>query len=169
MWKTILVPHDFSPCAEAAVRLAAELAKTHGGRLALVHVSELPSSLPADTVIYPDGERGKPVRLDDYTTGASRRRLEAIAEPLRRAGVEVRTLAAVGDVERGVLSAAQETLADVLVVGTHGRHGLSHFVLGSVAEKLVRRSPIPVVTVRVAAPETDRTREERRADDELAG
>ena len=53
MWKKLLVPHDFSPCAARALRTAAELAKVHGAQLELVHVAALPASLPPETMISP--------------------------------------------------------------------------------------------------------------------
>ena len=124
MWKNILVPHDFSPCADRALRLAVELARVHRAE---------------------------------------------IAEPLRREGLAVLTKAVTGICGDEILVAARELGTDVLVVGTHGRTGLSHFWLGSVAEELVRRASIPVLTVRVPSAEAEPTIEERDAEDELAG
>jgi nucleotide-binding universal stress UspA family protein len=169
MWKRILVPHDFSPCAARALEVAADLARAHGGKLFVVHVSELPANLPTDTLIFPQGEDGAGVRVDEHTTRAARRSLEELVEPLRRSGLEVRTFAMVGEIEGVVFGLASEIEADVLVVGTHGRKGLSHLFLGSVAEKLVRGATVPVVTVRTKAPEAKATTEERRAEDELEG
>lgn len=168
MWKILLVPHDFSPCAARALRTAIELAKVHGAELALVHVSELPANLPPDTLVTPADAAG-PLRVDDYTTRGARQQLEAIAEPLRREGLAVRTLAVTGDVADEILTVANEIGAEALVVGTHGRTGLSHLLLGSIAEKVVRRASVPVVCVRTHAPETRSTREERDVEDELAG
>jgi len=168
MWKTLLVPHDFSPCAARALRTAVELSKVHGSELALVHVSELPANLPPGTLVTP-GDAAGPLRVDDYTTRGARQQLEAIAEPLRREGLVVRTLAVTGDVADEILAVAKATSADALVVGTHGRTGLSHLLLGSVAEKIVRGAAVPVVCVRTHAPEARATREESAAEDELAG
>jgi nucleotide-binding universal stress UspA family protein len=67
------------------------------------------------------------------------------------------------------LRAARELRSDLIVVGTHGRTGLSHFWLGSVAETLVRLAPVPVLTLRSESPEAEPTREERQAEDELSG
>jgi nucleotide-binding universal stress UspA family protein len=92
-----------------------------------------------------------------------------IAEPLRREGLVVLTKAVTGTFADEILAAAQELATDVLVIGTHGRTGLSHFWLGSVAEELVRRASIPVLTVRFPSPEAEPTMEERDAEDELAG
>ena len=168
MWKKLLVPHDFSPCAARALGLAVDLARVHGAELVLVHVSELPANLVPEALVIPPGT-DTAVRVDDPTLRGAREQLELIAEPLRREGIAVRTLAMIGEIAREILTAAKTVGADVLVVGTHGRTGLSHLFLGSVAEKLVRYASFPVVTVRSQAPEATLTREESTAQDELAG
>jgi len=168
MWKKILVPHDFSACAAHALRTAVELAKIHGSELTVLHVSALPENLPPDTLVTPANAAG-PVRVDDYTTRGARQQLEVVAEPLRREGLAVRALAVTGDVAHQILTVAKEVHADALVVGTHGRKGLSHLLLGSVAEKVVRGASVPVVCVRTPCPEAVPTREESAAADELEG
>ena len=168
MWKKLLVPHDFSPCAEHALLTAIELAKLHGSELVLVHVSELPANLPLDTLVTPVSG-SETLRADEYTTRGARQQLDAIAEPLRRAGFALSTLAVTGDVAERILALATDVGADALVIGTHGRKGLSHLLLGSVAEKVVRGAPVPVVCVRTPAREATPTREESDLEDELAG
>ena len=78
-------------------------------------------------------------------------------------------MAVTGDVADEIIDVAKQVSAEALVVGTHGRTGLSHLLLGSVAEKVVRGASVPVVCVRTHAPEARSTREERDAEDELAG
>jgi nucleotide-binding universal stress UspA family protein len=168
MWKKLLVPHDFSPCAEHALRTAVELAKLHGSELELLHVSELPPNLPLDTLVTPASGAGT-VRVDEYTTRGARQQLEAIAGPLRRAGFAVSTRAITGDVAERILALTTEIGADALVLGTHGRKGLSHLLLGSVAEKVIRGAPVPVVCVRTPTREATPTPEESDLEDELAG
>ncbi len=168
MWKNILVPHDFSPCADRALLLAVELARVHRAGLSILHVSDLPENLARDAIVLPPGERSALPATEHATRGALRR-LEQIAGPLRSEGLSVLTRAVTGDVADEILGAAQDLGADALVVGTHGRAGLSHLLLGSVAEKLVRHAPVPVVTLRSPSPEAEPTREERDAEDELAG
>ena len=168
MWNKLLVPHDFSACSAWALRLALDLARVHGSEITLVHVSELPPNLPPDTLVTPVGAAAA-LRVDDYATGGARRQLEDIAEPLRREGLHVRTFAVTGDAVEEILAAASAVGADAIVVGTHGRSGLSHLLLGSVAERVVRRSPVPVVSVRSHAPEATLTQEEEAVEDELAG
>lgn len=168
MWKNILVPTDFSPCAEGALRLATDLARTQRAAIRMMHVCELPENLPPDTLVEASDRNAK-VPIADYATRGAARRLEAIAEPLRRQGLSVETRAVVGRSAEEILRAANELRSDLIVVGTHGRTGLSHLWLGSVAEKLVRLAPVPVLTVRSPSPETERTYEERQAEDELTG
>lgn len=168
MWKHILVPHDFSPCADRALRLAVELAKVHRAEIALLHVSDLPDDLSAGTLVKPPGE-GAALVVADYATRGALRRLEMIAEPLRQEGLAVLAKAVTGIRADAILLEARNLGSDVLVVGTHGRTGLSHFWLGSVAEELVRRASIPVMTVRYPSPDAEPTREERDAEDELTG
>jgi nucleotide-binding universal stress UspA family protein len=168
MWKKLLVPLDFSPCASRALGLAAELGKLHGAGLVLLHVSELPANLPGDTLVTPS-DASDPVRVDDYTTNGARRQLEALAAPLRREGFAVDVRAVTGSVPEAILASARDLGADAIVVGTHGRKGLSHLFLGSVAERLVRESPLPVVSVRACAAEAEPTKEESTAEDELQG
>ena len=168
MWNNILVPHDFSPCADRALHLAMELARVHRAGVTLLHVSDLPADLAGDTFIEPPGE-GRALVIADYATRGALRRLEMIAEPLRREHLDVTTKAVTGAPTDAILGAARDLGADLLVVGTHGRTGLSHWWLGSVAEELVRRAAIPVLTVRFPSAEAEPTVEERAAEDELAG
>lgn len=168
MWKKLLVPHDFSTCAERALRTAVELARVHGASLVLAHVSSLPANLPPSALISP-ADSPEPLRVDEYTTRGARQRLEAIAAPLRSTGLAVETVAVTGEVTAQVIALARQVGADALVVGTHGRTGLSHLLLGSVAEKIVRAAAVPVVCVRTSAPEAAPTREESSAEDELSG
>lgn len=168
MWKKLLVPHDFSPCAASALGTALELARVHGSELVIVHVSELPENLAPDTLVAPANTVGL-VRVDDYTTRGALRQLEGIAEPLRRQGFTVNTQATTGDVAEQILTLARRVGADALVVGTHGRKGLPRLFLGSIAESVVRGATVPVVCVRTQAPEASLTKEERDVEDELAG
>lgn len=171
MWKRLLVPLDSSECAARALEVAVGFGERHDAALALVHVSPLPPNLPADALVTPPGA-GEPERIDEYTRRAGRERLERTAAPLRARGLDVQTLALVtesGDVAGEILRAAADVQADAIVVGTHGRSGLSHLFLGSIAEKVIRRAEVPVVTVRSPACAAEPTREERVAEDETAG
>jgi nucleotide-binding universal stress UspA family protein len=171
MWKRLLVPIDFSDCASRALELALGIARRDRASVTLLHVTPLPPNLPADALVTPPGET-KAMRIDEYTTRGVRARLEAIAGPLRDRGVDARTVALASssdDVAEQILRAAGALGADVVVLGTHGRSGLAHVLLGSVAEKVIRRATVPVITIRSESAEAEPTREERVAEDELAG
>lgn len=171
MWKRLLVPHDFSMCAARALDVAVELAVDGGAQLTLLHVSSLPPNVPRDAMVTPPGASAA-VRADVLTTAGARRELEAIAAPLSARGLSVRTLAIAteaGDASTWILRVAEEIEVDAIVLGTHGRKGLSHLLLGSVAEKVVRGARVPVVTVRSVAPEAKPTREESLVEDEVTG
>ena len=148
VWKTILVPHDFSSCANHAAALARDVAQTHGARLLLLHVTEMPMGLGPETVIVPE-EGGGPIKVRDYAMRSAQEHLEDLAARLRKDGVEVSTLAVMGHVVDEIVGIAKRERIDLIVMGTHGRTGLSHLVVGSVAEKIVRQAPVPVLTVRV--------------------
>jgi nucleotide-binding universal stress UspA family protein len=152
MWKTILVPHDFSSCANHAAALARDVAKVHGARLILLHVAELPPMLGANATVVPD-EGGAPINVRDYAMRSSEAHLEDLANRLRVDGVDVSTVATIGNVASEVDDAVKREGVDLIVIGTHGRTGLAHVVLGSVTEKIVRHSSVPVLTVRV--PDSD--------------
>ncbi len=170
MWKRLLVPHDFSACAAAAVELAKSLAKSNGASIELLHVSQLPPNLPPETRVTPDGTAS--MSIAELTTRAAHQKLEEIATPLRAAGVDTRALAiatASRDVAAEILHVAQERGFDGIVIGTHGRAGLAHLLLGSVAEKVIRGARVPVVTIRSSTRESEPTNEEQIAEDEVSG
>jgi nucleotide-binding universal stress UspA family protein len=146
-WTTILVPHDFSSCANHAAALARDVARAHGARLILVHVTDLPLGLDPDALIVPT-EGAAPVRAREVAVGGAQVKLDDLAERLRKDGVEVETALVVGDVVDEILGAARREKVDLIVMGTQGRTGLSHFVIGSVTEKVVRQAPAPVLTLR---------------------
>jgi nucleotide-binding universal stress UspA family protein len=171
MWKRLLVPVDFSECSARALDVAARFAERERAALTLLHVSPLPPNLPPEAVVTPPGAT-RSLRIDEYATHGALERLESIARPLRDRGFDVRTIAVAstsGEIADDVVQTAVKVGAEVIFVGTHGRTGLSHFLLGSVAEKVIRRATVPVLVVRAAAPEAALTREEELAEDELAG
>jgi nucleotide-binding universal stress UspA family protein len=145
-WKRILVPHDFSPCAVRAERLAAELAELHLAQLLLLHVTSAPGLDPETEVGF--SERAEAAPLSRRLTGEPKARLEHIAATLRVRGLTVETEALVGPLAATILEQAEKHRSDVIVMGTHGRKGIQRLLLGSVAEDVLRRAHIPVVTIR---------------------
>ena len=130
--KHILVGTDLSEGADAALEYATTLASALGARLTVVLALEsaYPYPVPWDP----------PIKL--------RLELEQRCAALRSRGADVRAVLREGPPWRELLSTAEETGAELIVVGTHGRQGLPRFILGSVAERVVRLSPVPVMTVR---------------------
>ncbi|HTJ41515.1 MAG TPA: universal stress protein [Kofleriaceae bacterium] len=147
-WKTILVPHDFSSSANHAAAMARDVAKRFGARLILLHVAELPSGIGSETAIVPE-PGGAPISMREYATSQASEHLNDLAARLEKDGVTVATTIAIGRPVDEILRVAAEEKADLIAMGTHGRTGLKHLVTGSVTERVVRTSPIPVLTVRV--------------------
>lgn len=143
--RKILAPTDFSPHAERAVRSACELAERFGATLHLLHI--LPD------IIAPIGPDPSLVTAlpNEYYRQAEVDSLAALRKVVDPSwGTPAGTEAAVswGDPVDGITSYAREHDIDLIVVATHGRTGLSHVLLGSVAERIVRESPCPVLTIR---------------------
>ena len=141
---TIVVPIDFSPSAEEAMSWAIDLARRYGASLIVTHVLQ-PVAWPAS----PDGLMLTPTDL----LATTRRELDASLERTR-ASIEAAGIGAKAELLDGTPAAeiaalARRAAADLVVMGTHGRTGLKHALLGSVAEKVVRTAPCPVLTVRM--------------------
>jgi nucleotide-binding universal stress UspA family protein len=143
MFKKILCPVDFSEGSRSALRTAAQLAAQHGGELVLVHVWTPPiiamageAPLPGDALqkMYEDAER-------DLAAAAS----TAGALGVKTVGTHVLEGAAWPMI---VETARNDRAIDLVVMGTHGRTGLSHVLLGSVAEQVVRHARCAVLIVR---------------------
>jgi nucleotide-binding universal stress UspA family protein len=142
VFRRILVPHDFSAPATAALKVAVDLAERHRGRVIALHVLTPFYSGPG----YPTRDEiawTPPAQIVDDR----RQRLEKLMRRAvgRRAG-RVTCRAVMGEAAPAILEAAKH--ADSIVMATLGRTGLTHLLIGSVAEKVVRHSPIPVLTVR---------------------
>ena len=144
LFRRILVPHDFSESASEALVVAAELAAVHGGHVTVLHVlapfyTGIGFPTPAEIAWTPPKEM----------EGDLRRQLEQLVKRKLGARAGLATCrATLGDPLQAILTAAKR--ADVIVMGTLGRTGLSHLLMGSVAEKVVRHSTVPVLTVRPA-------------------
>ncbi len=167
MWKTILYAHDFSDCAAGVEPTVVELATLLGANVVVCHVSELTRGMSADTVITAPGEE-HPCRLGDFTLRAANARLDEVIDRLRTRGVTARPVALLDAIPVGILRAAREHGADVIVMGTHGRTGLEHLLLGSVAEKVLRQAQVPVLTLRTPA-KAPNLREDQVLSDERDG
>jgi nucleotide-binding universal stress UspA family protein len=136
----ILVPHDFSETADAALAMALDLAEKTHARVTILHAYEVP------TYVFPESVVAT-ADLVGQIRGAAEEALAAVKERSGRSGVEVDTLLRQGVAWSEIDSAAKELGADLVVIGTHGRRGIARALIGSVAEKVVRTAPCPVLTV----------------------
>jgi nucleotide-binding universal stress UspA family protein len=138
----LLVPTDFSEYADYALDYAIELAKTFQARLTVLYVYYLPSLALGEV---------SPVVIDDtlqaMETKARQQAQKALARVLR-AGLQGDSVIVEGAPFQMIIDTAKDKGADLIVMGTHGRTGLSHVLMGSVAEKVVRLAPCPVLVTR---------------------
>jgi nucleotide-binding universal stress UspA family protein len=139
----VIVPTDFSSGAEEALAVAMRLAAAAGSELVLLHVL-------VQAPLFSEG----PFRTDrsrDVFEAARRwaeAELEAWAAKARGAGVTARTALRTGVPFREIVDVATDERADLIVMGTHGRGGINRVLLGSVADRVIRLAPCPVLTVR---------------------
>jgi nucleotide-binding universal stress UspA family protein len=139
--RKILVPTDFSEHSALALTYAIDLAKRYEAALTLLHVYPVVNYAAAEGfALY------TPEQLAKLITQLTSQ-LQAIEEGARKAGAgQISSLMEQGDAYQEILEQAPSV--DLIVMGTHGRTGLKHALMGSVAEKIVRTSPCPVLTVR---------------------
>jgi len=143
MWltKKILVATDFAESSRAAADAALELARTFHVPLVVVHACQVPMQIYTGVPVVPVAEYAR--AFED----AAREALDNEKARLGASGVEVSAVLRLGVPWKEILSTAQELGIGLVVTGTHGRHGLPRALLGSVAEKVVRLSPVPVLTI----------------------
>lgn len=142
-FRHVLLATDLAGTTSRALSVALALAERLGAQLTLVHVCDLARAVSAAA-----GE----VTVADLITPdveAAREKLKELAATLQGRCPAVHATVRVGTPWEEILATAAAVGADAIVAGTHGRTGLAHAVLGSVAEKLVRMSPVPVLTVPV--------------------
>jgi universal stress protein A len=137
---TILVPVDFSECAQTAVRYALGMAAQFDSEVTLVHVVE--------QIIYPGDWMYPPLAMSDFAGEKRDEVLQKMQALVHEPNAKVNYVVRVGRAWQEVTELAKESNADVLIIATHGYTGLKHVLLGSVAEKIIRHAPCPVLTVR---------------------
>ena len=137
----ILHPTDFSRNSENAWHLACALARDHGATLTLLHVNLIP------TMAY--GEFGA-VPPETY----DKQKMETLLEQIQPTdpSLSIQRIVIDGDAAEEIVRHAKETMCDLIVMGTHGRTGLGRLLMGSVAEKVMRGAPCPVLTVKDPVP-----------------
>ena len=143
LYDRILVPTDGSPEGERAVAHALDLAAVHGAEVHALYVINTASyaGMPMET-----SWEG----VDDLLRADAEAAVDDVRELAAERGVDVATAIVDGSPSREIIRYAEDNDCDVVVMGTHGRGGIDRLLLGSVAEKVVRGSAVPVLTVRVS-------------------
>jgi universal stress protein A len=140
--KRILVPIDFSAGSLKALASACDLGQRFGAELVLLHVVE--------PIYVPDPYVAASPEVLETRWNAAKMEMARLRADLERQGRRVRTLVRDGAPSQIIVDTARSTDTDLIVMGTHGRTGLAHMWIGSVAEKVVRTAGCPVLTVRGA-------------------
>jgi nucleotide-binding universal stress UspA family protein len=138
-FRHILAPVDFEPCSKRALEIAIDFALQFDSKLTLVHAWEVPGYLYASPYLTPD--------IWEALGEAAKQQLDAELTQARTRLPRAESVLTCGPAGFEVIATAERLKADLIVVGTHGRRGLSRAFLGSVAEKVVRGSSVPVLTV----------------------
>jgi nucleotide-binding universal stress UspA family protein len=152
-FKRILVPVDFSDCSKVAVRQAIDLAQKYSAQLDIFHAYEPPYYVGDVLIQIPD----KPsLSVHDYIKQSAQKLLDemlTVCEGLDT--VEHSAELVAGIPADAILDKVRNDghQYDLIVMGTHGRRGLSHLLMGSVAERVIRQAPCPVLVIRDAYPE----------------
>jgi nucleotide-binding universal stress UspA family protein len=143
--KQILVATDFSEPSEAALQYGRELARTFGAQLTVLHACEniAARAYGADGFVFAEPELQRDVEA------AARKQMDALLTDEDRNVLKANSVVLTANsTAASIVNFARETSTDLIVMGTHGRGAVAHLLMGSVAERVVRTAPCPVLTVR---------------------
>jgi len=147
--RKILVPIDIAEGSGPAIGMASTMAQKHGASIELLYVWQPPPLFPVPIVVIPSTIESQPANMEELARTRAGAQLMEIVGQLRAEGVsEVHCRVGIGSPAHEIVELAELGHFDLIVMGTHGRKGVMHAVLGSVAEKVVRRAKCPVMTVR---------------------
>lgn len=140
----ILIPTDFSKFSDVALNYAAALAEKFGAKLHLLHIVQdlgliVPDAVAVAPPVFPP--------MDQFVQ-AARTAMERLANQESLKGLTLERQIREGQPFYEIIRYAKEANIDLIVMGTHGHTGLAHVLLGSVTERVVRKAPCPVLTVR---------------------
>lgn len=141
-FQNILFATDFSEGAEEAFDYAHALAQSCKGTITLLHVISEPLDLRGFYVPHISFDN-----LEQEIESGAWKMMEKFCARKFQSGEKYNTVVVPGVPHEQVIKTAEENRSDVIVIGTHGRTGLDHVLFGSVAEKIVRKSPVPVLTI----------------------
>jgi nucleotide-binding universal stress UspA family protein len=139
----ILLATDFTPASALAIEKAIAIAKESGARLLIAHAYDPPNLTQAESVgpgVYEEWDQNLRTLVE--------RKLQPLVESARRQLVDAQPLVLPGSPHEAIVEAAKQNHSDLVVMGTHGRTGVSRFFLGSVAARVIATAPCPVMTVR---------------------
>ena len=151
MYRRILVATDLTESSRAALQAGLDLGRRLGAEVEVLHVTESPIASRAWYLPYSEGEG---TFLRDIAAKQRHAALQVLEDQIKEAAFDQREAAATralikdGIPSDVIMVLAKEQDVDLIVMGTHGRKGMRHFVLGSIAERVVRDAPCPVLTVR---------------------
>jgi nucleotide-binding universal stress UspA family protein len=148
-FKRILLPLDASPLAEEAIPLATSLAEKFGSEILLLHVLDIPEPSPVRS--HPEVTIGWVREARAHALQEARRYLDAQQQEIHRQGILVRALVCDESPAEDILQVAARQEVDLIVMSSHGQGGLARWTFGSVADKVARHSPCPVLLVRHAS------------------
>jgi len=147
MFKHILIPTDGSPLSEKAIAAGIALAKESGARITGYHVLE---AVPARLYAYPyRGEEEAIAEFEERRQEAARKHIDELARNARKQGVAFEPLVQTARTPyEGIVKAAQERDCDLILMSSHGRRGLARLAVGSVTDKVIQMSKVPVLVYR---------------------
>jgi nucleotide-binding universal stress UspA family protein len=140
--RSILAPVDFGAGSDHSLDVALDLAKLTGASVHVLHVYQIP------VYGFPDGAFLAGPEIATRLSEAAQKGLDSVVARVGDRGVKVDGVLRQGNPPDEIVAAAQALACDAIVIGTHGRKGLAHALMGSVAERVVRTSPVPVLTIR---------------------
>ncbi len=140
-YKRILCPVDFSDISKRVLQIAADLAKRFGANLHVIHVFQLPATMLE--AVYED-----PTDMEEEIRQRLNDKLNEFVQKTKKPDLKITTGVYEGVPDVEIIKSARENQADMIVMGTRGKTGLSHVLLGSVAERVIRNAEMPVMTIR---------------------
>ena len=143
--RSILLPTDFSECAECALPYAAQWARVTGARIICLHVIE---TLMPPVGYAPVAEPLPAVDMSEQLQQSAERELPKLSEREECAGLDVEEVIAHGEAASEIVRVARERDVDLIVISSHGRTGLGRMLFGSTAESVVRHAHCPVLVVK---------------------
>jgi nucleotide-binding universal stress UspA family protein len=143
--KKILAPIDFTEASKQSLDCAMSLAAALGAVVSVVHVYQIP------VYSFPDGAIVASAEFATRLSETAQKNLDAVVSGCKGRGVPVIGVLVTGSPAEEIIHVAEREGADLIVTGTHGRHGLGRMLLGSVAEQVLRASPVPVLVVKSPA------------------